>query len=97
MTDCGWKCRYCYWCVVGKLVACEEEGEEAWSCLRCGEEVRAVEREVAEKLGEMEEKGGEEEEAEGVEGVEECSESGIVGEEESEVESVASEQERWRQ
>lgn len=96
MTNCGWKCRYCYWCVVGKLVACEEEGEECWSCLRCGGEVRAVEREVAVRLDEVEmkedEKNGEDEDGE-----EESEESGVVVGEESEVESLASEQERWRQ
>lgn len=45
-TDCGWHCRYCYYCVVGKLASCEEEGEECWSCLRCGGQVRGVVREV---------------------------------------------------
>lgn len=49
ITDCGWGCRYCYYCVVGKLAACEEDGEESWKCDRCGENVNAVTREVTEE------------------------------------------------
>lgn len=46
VTDCGWSCRYCYYCVVGKLAAVEEEGDDKWDCLRCGGEVHGVRREV---------------------------------------------------
>lgn len=48
VTDCGWECRYCYYCVVGRLVAAEEEGEDSWSCMRCSGEVHGVSREVPE-------------------------------------------------
>lgn len=31
---------------MSRLVACEEEGESSWGCLRCGGEVNGVTREV---------------------------------------------------
>ena len=45
-TNCGWECRYCYYCIVGKLVIAQEEEElDSWGCLRCGGMVTEVERE----------------------------------------------------
>ncbi|KAK4701548.1 peroxin-2, partial [Phenoliferia sp. Uapishka_3] len=48
ITDCGWECRYCYYCVVGRLASAEEDGEDAWPCMRCGGEVTGVSKEVLE-------------------------------------------------
>lgn len=47
MTDCGWECRYCYYCVVEQLAKCDEVGEDHWTCLRCGGGVTGVEKEHA--------------------------------------------------
>lgn len=69
------------------MVACEEEGEECWSCLRCGGEVTAVDREVVvvhvEEEKEEEEGGGTKVELEDGEGedsnpMEEVSVSNII-------------------
>ncbi|GAA5823053.1 hypothetical protein JCM3770_005714 [Rhodotorula araucariae] len=48
VTDCPFACRYCYYCVVGALAKAEEEADDAWMCLRCGEEVHGARREVVE-------------------------------------------------
>ncbi|KAM0793534.1 hypothetical protein ACM66B_000972 [Microbotryomycetes sp. NB124-2] len=45
VTDCGWNCRYCYYCVVSRLATVEDEGEDTWSCLRCGLDVHGASRE----------------------------------------------------
>jgi peroxin-2 len=56
LTNCGWECRYCYYCVVSQLASKEEEGELVWKCLRCLGDVTGVRREVIvrveEELGE---------------------------------------------
>lgn len=61
VTNCTNQCRYCYYCVVQALANCEEEGEDAWTCLRCGEGVTALEREVVVLPEETEEEEEEEE------------------------------------
>ncbi|GAA5997243.1 pex2/pex10/pex12 family protein [Rhodotorula paludigena] len=48
VADCRFGCRYCYYCIVGALVKADDEAEEAWSCLRCGEAVHGARREVVE-------------------------------------------------
>lgn len=52
VADCRFGCRYCYYCVVGALAKAEEEAEDAWTCLRCGEEVRGAKREAVEVVRE---------------------------------------------
>ncbi|ORY90190.1 Pex12 amino terminal region-domain-containing protein [Leucosporidium creatinivorum] len=95
-TDCGWECRYCYYCVVGRLAAAQEEGEESWGCLRCGGEVRGVKREVEKVV----ESGDEGLLVAPVEGGEEADESGSEGgadeEQQEETGSIGSEHDRWR-
>lgn len=51
VTDCGWGCRYCYYCVVSKLASVQDEGDECWNCLRCGLDVHGVSKEVQERAG----------------------------------------------
>lgn len=66
-----------------RLVACEEEGESNWACLRCGGDVNGVTREVHMQPDEVtvpEEEGEEEEDKEM----------------ESEAESVLSQHEQWK-
>lgn len=94
-TDCGWECRYCYYCVVGRLAAAQEEGEESWGCLRCGGEVRGVRRELQ---AEVEEK-NEVVLVAPTEGEAEAEESGSEGgedDEQEETSSIGSEHDRWR-
>lgn len=50
VADCRFGCRYCYYCIVGALVKADDEAEEAWTCLRCGEAVHGARREVVEAL-----------------------------------------------
>lgn len=39
-------CRYCYYCIVGKLTQCQEDLlDQGWECLRCGQMVTACKRE----------------------------------------------------
>lgn len=45
VADCRGRCRYCYYCIVGTLVRAEEDAEESWTCLRCGDEVTGANRE----------------------------------------------------
>ncbi|KAM0756509.1 hypothetical protein T439DRAFT_308996 [Meredithblackwellia eburnea MCA 4105] len=64
VTDCGWGCRYCYYCIVEKLVVAEEDGEKAWECMRCGQEARGANREVVEYVDAAEEETDQEEKEE---------------------------------
>ncbi|BGP52618.1 peroxisome assembly protein (Peroxin-2) [Rhodotorula sphaerocarpa] len=45
VANCRGGCRYCYYCIVGTLVRAEEDAEESWTCLRCGDEVTGAKRE----------------------------------------------------
>lgn len=71
VANCRGACRYCYYCIVGTLVRAEEDAEDSWTCLRCGDEVTAANREApmavasedtAEEDGLAEEEGSEGEE-----------------------------------
>ena len=96
ITDCGWECRYCYYCIVGRLASAQEDGEDRWSCLRCGGEVSGASREV--EVHEQDSNGLQEGKIAGDQEV--LTEDGATsegdGEEEDEVESVGSEHDRWR-
>jgi peroxin-2 len=66
-TNCENECRYCYYCIVGVLVNCQEEIEDGWECLRCGQVVDGASREknqVVEGEGEVGYQVGAEEEGE---------------------------------
>ncbi|SCZ87357.1 BZ3500_MvSof-1268-A1-R1_Chr2-2g04823 [Microbotryum saponariae] len=98
VANCGWGCRYCYYCVVEKLVGAQEEGEEGWGCWRCGAVVTEVWREVGGKAvveGEAEEKGGEGDEG-GKDLVVGDGESVLDEKDSIETQSVGSEHNRWR-
>lgn len=45
VANCRGACRYCYYCIVGTLVRAEEDAEDSWTCLRCGDEVTGAVRE----------------------------------------------------
>ncbi|KAK4057724.1 peroxisome assembly protein (Peroxin-2) [Microbotryomycetes sp. JL221] len=106
-TDCGWKCKYCYYCIVTKLIQCQEEGENEWICLRCGSSVHGVVRESirnVDQVDDFDQDNGvddddeEEEEEEEEEGDNEAKKD---QEQESKqqapaTESISSEHERWR-
>ncbi|KDE05695.1 hypothetical protein MVLG_03929 [Microbotryum lychnidis-dioicae p1A1 Lamole] len=99
VANCGWGCRYCYYCVVDKLVGAQEEGEEGWGCWRCGGVVTEVWREIGGPKAVVEG----EAEGKGVEG-DESEKKLVVGDGESvldekdsiETQSVGSEHNRWR-
>ncbi|GAA5898997.1 pex2/pex10/pex12 family protein [Sporobolomyces salmoneus] len=56
VTNCeGGGCRYCYYCLVGVLVDCEERLEEGWECLRCGGLVTGCRKEEETTEAEQEE------------------------------------------
>ncbi|KAK4055154.1 peroxisome assembly protein (Peroxin-2) [Microbotryomycetes sp. JL201] len=101
VTDCGWNCRYCYYCIVSRLAAVEDEGEDVWKCLRCGQDVHGANREKVKKARQPDdkEKGSTEPGDDG----EQAEEEETQGEQTSEAEgpggdskSVSSEHERWR-
>ncbi|GAA5867901.1 hypothetical protein JCM3774_004715 [Rhodotorula dairenensis] len=46
VANCRGACRYCYYCIVGTLVRAEEDAEDNWTCLRCGDEITAANREA---------------------------------------------------
>lgn len=46
VANCRGRCRYCYYCIVGTLVRAEEDADDSWTCLRCGDEITAADREV---------------------------------------------------
>ncbi|GAA5981395.1 hypothetical protein JCM10908_004093 [Rhodotorula pacifica] len=46
VANCRGRCRYCYYCIVGTLVRAEEDAEDSWTCLRCGDEITAADREA---------------------------------------------------
>lgn len=61
VTDCGWQCAYCYYCIAAKLLARQEELDEdandaedeeaqddvdsTWTCMRCGQGATGAARE----------------------------------------------------
>lgn len=67
VADCRFGCRYCYYCVVGALAKADDEADDAWMCLRCGEEVHGARREEVEPVRD-EAAGDEDEEDEGAGG-----------------------------
>lgn len=46
VANCGNGCRYCYYCITGKLVQADEAAEDSWDCLRCGQDVTGADRET---------------------------------------------------
>ncbi|GAA6063918.1 hypothetical protein JCM10212_003536 [Sporobolomyces blumeae] len=44
VANCSSRCAYCYYCLVGQLVACRDQVEDSWTCLRCGDAVTACSR-----------------------------------------------------
>lgn len=46
VANCRGRCRYCYYCIVGTLVRAEEDADDSWTCLRCGDEITSADREV---------------------------------------------------
>ncbi|GAA5925178.1 hypothetical protein JCM3775_006388 [Rhodotorula graminis] len=65
VADCRFACRYCYYCVVGALAKADDEADDAWTCLRCGEEVHGARREEVEPAQDDEEEEEEEDERAG--------------------------------
>lgn len=92
VANCGWSCRYCYYCVVGKLVTAEEEGLAHWDCMRCGLAVNGVSREV--EVGDVED--GELRDMAESDLVDDAADRTSETDAEDERESVGSQHDNWR-